>query len=54
MKWSKIRKAMLKGTADSNKEIEEARFADEGAADPSNNLRVVTEEELKNNGNKKS
>ncbi|MDW8547059.1 YtxH domain-containing protein [Staphylococcus pseudoxylosus] len=32
--------------------IEEARFTDEGAADPSNNLRVVTEEELKNNSNK--
>lgn len=32
--------------------IEEARFTDEGAADPSNNLRVVTEEELKNNNNK--
>lgn len=28
--------------------VEEARFTDEGAADPSNNLRVVTEEELKN------
>lgn len=40
-------KEHFKGTADSNKEIEEARFADEGAADPSNNLRVVTEEELK-------
>ncbi|MEB7810937.1 YtxH domain-containing protein [Staphylococcus xylosus] len=33
--------------------IEEARFTDEGAADPSNNLRVVTEEELKNNSNKR-
>ncbi|MCG7338410.1 YtxH domain-containing protein [Staphylococcus sp. ACRSN] len=44
----------FKGNADSDKQIEEARFADEGAADPSNNLRVVTEEELKNNGNKKS
>ncbi|WP_436854148.1 YtxH domain-containing protein [Staphylococcus caeli] len=32
--------------------IDEARFTDEGAADPSNNLRVVTEDELKNNGNK--
>ncbi|HLR19903.1 MAG TPA: YtxH domain-containing protein [Staphylococcus sp.] len=32
-------------------EIEEARFDDE-AGDPSNNLRVVTEEELKNNSNK--
>ncbi|WP_270914852.1 YtxH domain-containing protein [Staphylococcus saprophyticus] len=32
--------------------VEEARFTDEGAADPSNNLRVVTEEELKNNSNK--
>ncbi|MDW3949215.1 YtxH domain-containing protein [Staphylococcus saprophyticus] len=31
--------------------VEEARFTDEGAADPSNNLRVVTEEELKNNSN---
>ena len=29
--------------------IEEARFTDEGAADPSNNLRVITEEELKKN-----
>lgn len=27
--------------------VEEARFTDEGAANPSNNLRVVTEEELK-------
>lgn len=33
-------------------EIEEARFDDEGG-DPSNNLRVVTEEELKNNSNKR-
>ncbi|MCD8840308.1 YtxH domain-containing protein [Staphylococcus arlettae] len=33
-------------------QIDEARFTDEGAADPSNNLRVVTEEELKNNKNK--
>ncbi|MEQ6183143.1 YtxH domain-containing protein [Staphylococcus saprophyticus] len=32
--------------------VEEARFTDEGAANPSNNLRVVTEEELKNNSNK--
>ncbi|MDW4143979.1 YtxH domain-containing protein [Staphylococcus saprophyticus] len=32
--------------------VEEARFTDEGAADSSNNLRVVTEEELKNNSNK--
>lgn len=32
--------------------VEEARFTDEGAADPSNNLRVVTEEEVKNNSNK--
>ena len=32
--------------------VEEARFTDEGAADPSNNLRVVTEEELKNNSTK--
>ncbi|MDW4093438.1 YtxH domain-containing protein [Staphylococcus saprophyticus] len=32
--------------------VEEARFTDEGAADPSKNLRVVTEEELKNNSNK--
>ena len=31
--------------------VEEARFADEGAVDPSNNLRVVSEEDLKNNQN---
>lgn len=43
----------FKGSAKKDDEhIEEARFTDEGAADPSNNLRVVTEEELKNNSNK--
>ena len=43
-----------KGFINEQKEehVEEARFTDEGAANPSNNLRVVTEEELKNNSNK--
>ena len=46
-------KEHFKGSAKKDDEhIEEARFTDEGAADPSNNLRVVTEEELKNNSNK--
>ncbi|PHK50881.1 YtxH domain-containing protein [Staphylococcus edaphicus] len=39
-------------TEQEEEHIDEARFTDEGAADPSNNLRVVTEEELKKNSNK--
>lgn len=47
-------KGRFKNASDNEEEhIEEARFTDEGAADPSNNLRVVTEEELKNNSNKR-
>lgn len=48
-------KDRIKGSTVKNQDdehVEEARFTDEGAADPSNNLRVVTEEELKNNSNK--
>lgn len=46
-------KDRFKGVNEKEEEhVEEARFTDEGAADPSNNLRVVTEEELKNNKNK--
>ncbi|MEJ7477608.1 YtxH domain-containing protein, partial [Staphylococcus saprophyticus] len=45
-------KGRFKNASENEEEhIEEARFTDEGAADPSNNLRVVTEEELKNNSN---
>lgn len=41
-------KGRFKNASENEEEhIEEARFTDEGAADPSNNLRVVTEEELK-------
>ncbi|WP_436948275.1 YtxH domain-containing protein [Staphylococcus xylosus] len=47
-------KGRFKNVSENEEEhIEEARFTDEGAADPSNNLRVVTEEELKNNSNKR-
>ncbi|AID01709.1 YtxH domain-containing protein [Staphylococcus xylosus] len=47
-------KGRFKNASENEEEhIEEARFTDEGAADPSNNLRVVTEEELKNNSNKR-
>ncbi|MCE5038343.1 YtxH domain-containing protein [Staphylococcus auricularis] len=46
----KEQKARLTDTDSKDEEhIEEARFTDEGAADPSNNLRVITEEELKKN-----
>lgn len=45
-------KDRFKNVSENEEHIEEARFTDEGAADPSNNLRVVTEEELKNNSNK--
>lgn len=46
----KEQKARLTETDSKEEEhIEEARFTDEGAADPSNNLRVITEEELKKN-----
>ncbi|BCU52601.1 YtxH domain-containing protein [Staphylococcus auricularis] len=46
----KEQKARLTYTDSKDEEhIEEARFTDEGAADPSNNLRVITEEELKKN-----
>ncbi|AWI44269.1 hypothetical protein BJG88_05745 [Staphylococcus nepalensis] len=46
-------KDRFKGVNEKEEEhVEEARFTDEGAAAPSNNLRVVTEEELKNNKNK--
>ena len=45
-------KDRFKGESEEEEHVEEARFTDEGAADPSNNLRVVTEEELKNNKNK--
>ena len=45
-------KDRFKGVNEKEEHVEEARFTDEGAADPSNNLRVVTEEELKNNKNK--
>lgn len=47
-------KGRFKNVSENEEEhIEEARSTDEGAADPSNNLRVVTEEELKNNSNKR-
>lgn len=47
-------KGRFKNVSENEEEhIEEARFTDEGADDPSNNLRVVTEEELKNNSNKR-
>lgn len=45
-------KERFKGESEDEEHVEEARFTDEGAADPSNNLRVVTEDELKNNKNK--
>lgn len=45
-------KERFKGESEEEEHVEEARFTDEGAADPSNNLRVVTEDELKNNKNK--
>ena len=45
-------KERFKGESEDGEHVEEARFTDEGAADPSNNLRVVTEDELKNNKNK--
>jgi gas vesicle protein len=46
-------KAHFKGEkGETSKEIQEGRFDDEGPSNPSNNLHVVTEEELKNNNNK--
>ncbi|MBF7016821.1 YtxH domain-containing protein [Staphylococcus durrellii] len=46
-------KAHFKGEkGETSEEIQEGRFDDEGPSNPNNNLRVVTEEELKNNKNK--
>lgn len=45
-------KDRFSNVSEQEEHVEEARFTDEGAANPSNNLRVVTEEELKNNSNK--
>ena len=44
-------KSKLTSKKDNQKELEEVKFDDEGGS-ASNNLRVVTEEDLKNNRNK--